>query len=156
MKNINTYELLQTVLLEIERDIKGKMDAKSLAKVVHLSASHLQRLFRLAFERPLANYVRSRKLAASVEALLKTGHRVIDIAEEYGFDYEQSYIRAFKREYGITPGEVRSGLHIIKVTPPLSLDAKSNIGGHLLFGPEIVMVPQFSLVGREHHFSEDC
>lgn len=79
-----------------------------------------------------------------------TDLRIIDIANEYGFDYEQTFIRAFKREYGITPGEVRNSGHIIKVTPPLYLINKNKIGDGLLFGPEIVMVPTFHVVGRRY------
>ena len=147
---LNTYELLEHILFDIEKDIKGKTNAESLAKEASMSSTHLQRLFRLVFDRPLANYIRSRKLAASLEALLKTDFKVIDIAGEYGFDYEQSYIRAFKREFGATPGEVRSVGHIIEVTPPLRLADKDKFDEDLFFGPSIVMVPEFSMVGRPH------
>ena len=147
---LNTYELLEHVLSEIEKNIKDKINAKSLAKTTAISPAHLQRLFRLVFERPLANYIRSRKLAASLEALLKTDLKVIDIAGEYGFEYEQSYIRAFKREFGTTPGEARLAGHILKVTPPLLLAGKNKVGDNLIFGPDIVMVPGFSVVGRPH------
>jgi AraC family transcriptional regulator len=42
---------------------------------------------------------------------------IVDIAIEYGFDYEQSYIRSFKREFGITPGSLRKNGQIVKTTP---------------------------------------
>ncbi|MCL2377149.1 MAG: helix-turn-helix domain-containing protein [Defluviitaleaceae bacterium] len=142
--------MLEHALFEIEKDIKGKLNAESLAKAVSMSSAHLQRLFRLAFERSLANYIRSRKLAASLEVLLKTDFKVIDIAGEYGFEYEQSYIRAFKREFGVTPGEARSAGDIIEVTPPLRLIDKNKFDEDLFFGPSIVMVPEFYMVGRPH------
>ena len=147
---LNTYALLELTLLEIEKNIKNKVNADSLARAVPVSSAHLQRLFRLAFEVPLASYIRARKLAASLEALLKTDLRVIDIAAEYGFGYEQSYIRAFKREFGATPGEARAAGHIIPVMPPLQLAEKNKIGDGLLFGPDFVMVPTFHVVGRRH------
>lgn len=44
---------------------------------------------------------------------MQTEKRVLDIAIECGYEHEQTYIRAFKREYGITPGECRqSGKNI--------------------------------------------
>jgi len=152
----DSYASLELTLFEIEKNIKNKVNANSLAEVSAMSSAHLQRLFRLAFERPLASYIRSRKLAASLEVLLKTNFRVIDIAEEYGFGYEQSYIRAFKREYGITPGEARTSGRIIKVMPPLQLMEKNKMGnGGLFFGPDIVMVPEFHVVGRLHKMPYD-
>ena len=147
---MDTYNYLQHILLEIEASIKTKLTAASLAKTVALSPVHLQRLFRLAFEQPLAGYIRSRKLAASLASLLKSDLRIIDIAKEYGFEYEQSYIRAFKREYGLTPHEVRAQGHIAKIVPPLHLMAHNKVGDGLFFGPEFVMVPTFHVVGRLH------
>ena len=67
-----------------------------------------------------------------------------------GFDYEQSYIRAFKREFGITPGDFRKSGKILKVTPPLHLFDENKLGDGLIFGPEIVMVPQFHIIGKLH------
>ena len=147
---LNIHGLLAQVLFDIEQNLNQKVNAQSLAKGVAISPAHLQRLFRLAFDRPLAGYIRARKLAASLAALYKTNHRVVDIALEYGFEYEQSYIRAFKREYGLTPGEARFGGRFVDITPPLQLLNNNKMGDDLFFGPEIVMVPEFYVVGRRH------
>jgi AraC-like DNA-binding protein/ABC-type glycerol-3-phosphate transport system substrate-binding protein len=86
-----------------------------------ISSRHLQRLFKLAFNQSLGSYIRSRKLAASVDDLLNTRLNILNIALDYGFEYEQSYIRSFRREYGITPGDVRKTGKLLKITPPLNL-----------------------------------
>jgi len=143
-------KILENVLNEIENSPDSKLTAQNLAKTANMSAVHLQRLFRLVFGRSLASYIRSRRLAASLECLLRTDYRIIDIAEEYGFNYEQSFIRAFKREFGLTPGQLRLGGHFTKVMPPLQLSALNKTDGGLFFGPEFVMVPQFHLVGKRH------
>jgi len=67
----------------------------------------LQRLFRSAYNQPIGLYIRSFKLTASINDLLNTDSNILDIALGYGFNYEQSYIRAFKRKFGITPGKLR-------------------------------------------------
>jgi len=51
-------------------------------------------------------------LATSLDDLLKTDSKLFVIAFIYGFGYEQTYIRAFKREYGITPGYLRKSCYI--------------------------------------------
>jgi len=104
---LRTYDLLDSVLIDIEEGIRKGINADIVAKKHRLSEGHLRRLFKFTFDQPIANYIRLRKLKTSLNALLNTDSNLIDIALEYGFLYEQSYIRAFKREFGITPGELR-------------------------------------------------
>lgn len=147
---MKTYELLTNVLDKIENRLNDELDIDELATSSFLSSVHLQRIFKFAFGLPIASYVRSRRLSASVESLLKTDLNVLDIANEYGFGYEQTYIRAFKREFGLTPGELRKTGQIIKVTPPLQLFDSNRLGDGIFFGPQIVMVPRFFVIGRRH------
>lgn len=144
------YELLRHVLNRIEDEIVEELDIEELAASYSLSSVHLQRLFKFAFGLPLASYIRSRRLSASIESLFKTDFNVLDIANEYGFEYEQTYIRAFKREFGLTPGELRKTGRIVKVMPPLQLFDSNRLADGVFFGPQIVMVPRFCVVGRRH------
>jgi len=101
------YDLLNNVLIDIEKGIRTDINSDVIAKKHTLSESHLQRLFRLAYNQPIGFYIRSFKLTASINDLLHTNSNILDIALGYGFNYEQSYIRAFKRKFGITPGKLR-------------------------------------------------
>ena len=146
------YNLLGDLLTDIEKNIREDTNLNKLAGKFLLSERHLRRLFSFAFKQSLAGYIRSRKLAASLEDLLKKKSNVLDIALDYGFEYEQSYIRAFKNEFHMTPGELRKKGEIVKVIPPLQLfDGKYNSDG-VVFGPEFVMVPRFSVIGKHHRF----
>jgi len=145
---LKPYELLNNVLLEVEKRIKEDLNAETLAEDFALSSVHLQRLFKFAFKQPLGAYIRARKLTASLEELLNSDANVIDIAIDYGFDYEQSYIRAFKREFGLPPGELRKTKQIVKVTAPFHLVDANKLGDSIIFGPDIVMVPQFHVIGK--------
>lgn len=109
-----TDNLLKNILTNIEEGIRDGINVDAIAKQHTLSERHLQRLFKLAFNQSLGFYIRSRKLAASIEDLLNTNLNVLDIALDYGFEHEQSYIRAFKREFGITPGNFRKTRQTIK------------------------------------------
>lgn len=145
---LQPYDLLEQLLSTIEDSVTESLAISDLSKAFSISAVHLQRLFKFAYGVPLAGYIRSRKLAASVEKLLKTDYHIIDIANEYGFSYEQAYIRAFKREYHITPGELRRSGAVIKVLPPLQIFPENILPNGALFGPDFVMVPGFQLIGR--------
>jgi AraC family transcriptional regulator len=108
---IRAHDLLKNVLIDIEEGIRNGINTDIIAKKHTLSESHLQKLFRLAFNQSLGFYIRLCKLAASIDDLINTDLSIIDIALAYNFEYEQSYIRAFKREFGITPGKLRKTLH---------------------------------------------
>jgi len=147
---MNPYDLLENVLGTIESGLKEGISVDLAADECKLSTRHLQRLFKLAFNQPLGSYIRSRKLAASIDDLLNTDLNVLDIALDYDFEYEQSYIRSFRREYGITPGDLRKTGKILKITPPLQLFNSQKYPNGVMFGPEIVVVPQFHVTGKRH------
>jgi AraC family transcriptional regulator len=144
---IQPYKILFELLSRIEENVSGTRETEYLNDLP-ISTIHLRRLFKFAFGVPLQSYIRSRKLAVSLEDLMKTEKRVLDIAIECGYEHEQTYIRAFKREYGLTPGECRDSRKNIHVTPPLHLFPKNNVCGNLVYGPEMVMIPSFHLIGR--------
>jgi len=104
---LKPYDFLENVLVDIEEGIRNDITPAILAKKYSLSERHLRRLFGFVYKQPLSSYIRSRKLTASLDDLLKTNSKILAIALDFGFGYEQSYIRAFKNEFGITPGEFR-------------------------------------------------
>ncbi|MGZ9585919.1 hypothetical protein [Paenibacillus marinisediminis] len=73
---------------------------------------------------------------------------MLDIAIECGYEHEQTYIRVFKREYGLPPGECRYSGRNIHLTPPLHLLPENNVYGNLVYGPEMVLIQSFHLIGN--------
>jgi len=153
------YKLLEHILLDIEEGIKAPLDSCLTAGVLSekygLSEVHLRRIFNFAFNKTISGYIRSRTLAKSLDDLLYTGKNIIDIALEYGFGYEQSYSRSFRREFGITPNVFRKSGQIVKIQPPLHLFDENKLNGNTLFGPEFVIVPQFYLIGKPYQIPLD-
>jgi AraC family transcriptional regulator len=145
---LKPYELLENLLLDIEQNLKDGINAESFSHKYAYSERHLRRLFNFAFKQSIADYIRSRRLATSLADLLRPDTNILDIALDYGFGYEQTYIRAFKQEFGLTPGDFRRAEHIVKIKPPLHLLDENKLGDSLLFGPDIVMVPEFHVIGK--------
>jgi len=144
---LRPYDLLENVLIDIENGLKDGIDSGIIAEKYDLSEGHLRRLFRFAFKQSISGYIRSRRLSESLDVLLKTDVNILDIALSYGFSYEQTYIRAFKDEFGTLPGELRKTRQIVKITPPLHLFDENKLKGGIVFGPEIVMTPGFHIAG---------
>jgi len=117
---MKTHKLLEYILSDIEEGIRKKVTACVLSKRHGLSEAHLRRLFSYTFNKTISGYIRSRILTESLNDLLHTDKNIIDIALEYGFGYEQSYSRSFRREFGISPNFFRKSGQVVKIQPPLS------------------------------------
>jgi len=118
---IRKYDLLKNVLIDIEEGIRKGVNTDTIANKMEISSVHLQRLFKYTFNQTIGAYIRSRKLAASIESLFNTKNKLIDIAIDHGYKYEQSYIQSFKRKFGVTPGNVRKTNQVLNTTPTLNL-----------------------------------
>lgn len=153
---LKPYDLLEDMLIEIENSINENINIGSLAEKFSLSERHLRRIFSFAFKKTLGDYIRSRKLSASLDDLRKDDNNILNIALDYGFEYEQNYIRSFRREFGITPSDFRKTGKMITEKQPFRLFFENKLtNGNLIFSPEIVMVQQFHVIGKNSCTSFD-
>jgi len=121
------YALYEGILKDIEKGLKNTGQIEALAKKYSISRTHLQRVFKHEFGQNIGTYIRSRKLAASIEDLKNTDLNILDIALEYGFDHEQSYIRSFKNELGTTPGSFRKSNKNVTLNPSRLLNNNKRV-----------------------------
>lgn len=96
-------ELIKNAVDCIELKINEPITLDGLSKELNLSKYHLLRLFKALTGKTLMEYVRGRKLTESLIELLNTRLKIIDIAMEYAFEYEQTYTRAFKGLFEFRP-----------------------------------------------------
>lgn len=115
---MKTKEILNDVICYIEDNICSKLTVEDIAAKAYISPPHLQRLFHNTFDMTIAEYVRYRKLQKALMLLYDTDRKVCDIAYDVGFEHESSFIRSFKREFGVTPHEARKQSCRIEITPP--------------------------------------
>ncbi|MDE4811799.1 helix-turn-helix domain-containing protein [Klebsiella pneumoniae] len=71
------------------------------------SRTHINRLFKEMTNMSLGTYIRMRRLSASAVALRITNESVKTISFSFGFDSTISFIIAFKKQFGVTPGMFR-------------------------------------------------
>ena len=153
---LRPYNLLEEMLIEIEYNLKENINIDLLSKKFSLSERHLRRIFNFAFKQTLGDYIRSRKLSASLNDLEKDDTNILNIALDYGFDYEQNYIRSFKQEFGITPSDFRRTGNITKEKQPFHLFGENELSnGNIIFSPEIVMVQKFHVIGKNSRSTFD-
>lgn len=137
----------------IEDNVKNKITIDDIAEHLGISKYYLHRMMTRAIGRPLMEYVRSRKLAESLEMLIYSEYKIIDVCNEYGFSYEQTYIKAFKREYGITPNMYRKGHIPINITQKFDAMNLAKIKDGVIVEPFFITKQSMKLVGIRYKFT---
>ncbi len=83
---------------------------QSLAKAAGLSRAAFSERFTRAFGEPPLKTINRLRLQQASEMLLYTSASLSDIAAQIGFGSAAAFLRAFKRQFGKTPGEWRQSL----------------------------------------------
>ena len=104
---MNAWESIQKTLNYIEEHIDEDIQIEELAEIAALSIFYYQRLFARLVKKPVREYIKVRRLARACDMLLDKQNRIIDVAMRYGFSNHETFTRAFKDTYGITPAQYR-------------------------------------------------
>jgi AraC-like DNA-binding protein len=129
---------LATIKRYLETQLEAELDPAAVMQRFGLSRASLYRLF--APEGGLASYVRSRRLHRAARLLISPAHRhlrIVDIALESHFASETSFLRAFRREHGISPAELRASINAHGISRPpatVPLDWLRQVGGAFPLG----------------------
>ena len=105
---MHAWEEIQKTVDYIEDHLSEEIEAETLAKTAALSQFYYQRLFSRLVKKPVQEYIKLRRLAKGSEALLQPGRRILDIALDCGFSSHETFTRAFKGAFGLTPEEYRA------------------------------------------------
>lgn len=104
---MHAWEAIQKTLNHIEEQIGEEIKIEELAEMAALSLFYYQRLFTRLVKKPVREYIKLRRLARSCGALRNKQNRILDVAVDYGFSSHETFTRAFKDTYGITPAQYR-------------------------------------------------
>lgn len=97
----------------IEKHLCDDIKLDDIAKRSYFSEFHFHRLFRSEVGTSVMNYIRARRLSRAAEQLAGTEEDITGIALKYQFSSEESFSRAFKREYGICPRDYRNAARTV-------------------------------------------
>ncbi|MBB4123830.1 helix-turn-helix domain-containing protein [Martelella radicis] len=116
--------LRQSVLQEVRRHIDTNLESDSLTVEDIASRFGISRTGLYRHFEPyggVAAFVRQRRLAAAYQKLTDPRSEPLNnnvIAASVGFQSESAFIRAFRRRYGMTPGDARRQRHAIALPDP--------------------------------------
>jgi AraC family transcriptional regulator len=97
---------LSRVLEYIHANLGDALDIRGMAATAHLSRFHFARAFKTSTGQTPYQYVNAKRLARAKE-LLAQNLPLVDVARALNFSSQANFTRAFRREFGITPGRYR-------------------------------------------------
>jgi AraC family transcriptional regulator len=101
-----------------------RVDGLELAKRMHLSRSHLDRILSAAAGEPPARLRRRILLERAAYRLATTDHGVLEVAIEAGYSSNEAFTRAFERAFGAVPSVWR------RSPGPVRLDTPNGVHFH--------------------------
>ncbi|MFJ3390810.1 helix-turn-helix transcriptional regulator [Lysinibacillus sp. NPDC086135] len=106
--------LIQKTINWIESHLHEQISANDIDAVSRFSRYHFHRVFQTSVGKSVTEYIRMRRLANAASILLHTNERIIDIAIYYQFESQESFTRAFKKLYGLPPGQYRKVMRAMR------------------------------------------
>lgn len=96
------------VLAYIDANLEGDLSVDALSRIANFSRFHFHRQFAAYVGVPVARYVQLMRLRRAARGLAsREPCSVLDAALDAGFDSPESFSRAFRRAFGMTPSSFR-------------------------------------------------
>ena len=103
-------ERLLKVIDYVKENVGKVIEIETLANMVCLTKSHLERLFREKLGTSPLQYILRTKIQCAQRLLMTTNYSIQVIAHEVGFDDPSYFIRVFRQKIGFTPQDYRMNL----------------------------------------------
>lgn len=112
---------LNAALEYLENTLDREPDLEFAASLANCSLFHFLRMFEVVTGMTAGDYSRRRRLSRAAIDLATGREKVIDVALRYGYETPESFARAFRRLFGMTPTEARAPATTLQTWPPLRL-----------------------------------
>ncbi len=93
--------------IQIETNKNSEITIEDVAEHAGFSTDYFNRIFLAHTGFNVMEYVRFRRMKKAAHLLRATDSDILDIALDCGYEAHESFTRAFKKQYGVTPVEYR-------------------------------------------------
>ena len=98
---------VQRVIKLLGRNVDHDVTLKEASRIASLSPKYLSRLFLKKTGKSFLEYKMRLKLMEAMRLLTETGLDVKSIAYKIGYENPESFMKAFKKDKGLTPSQFR-------------------------------------------------
>ena len=148
---MNLYvRIINNVIEYIEQNISEPIKLQNLSDEFFISEFHFSRLFKVIVGISLKQYILGRKMTVAAEKLISTNNTVFSIAHQLGFEYPETFSRAFKKQFNISPTHYRNKKNILNTVPKAQIVERDimNLGGILTLKEDYIYFDSFNLYGK--------
>jgi AraC family transcriptional regulator len=92
----------------VEAHLGDDVQVETIADALGVSRFHVSRAFLAEIGEPLSSYVRARRLSEAAKRLAGGAADILAVALGVGYGSHEAFTRAFSRQFGVTPEQVRS------------------------------------------------
>ncbi|WP_367143319.1 MDR efflux pump AcrAB transcriptional activator RobA [Pantoea stewartii] len=141
--------IIRDLLAWLESHLDQPLSLDNVSIKAGYSKWHLQRMFKDVTGHAIGAYIRARRLSKAAVALRLTSRPILDIALQYRFDSQQTFTRAFKKQFNQTPAWYRrsSDWNSFGIRPPIRL------GNDTLPEHQFVTLPETVLFGQTQSYT---
>lgn len=107
------------VMEYIENNLTQDIDFINITKMMNCSEWEFRRLFSFVSNMSISEYIRNRRLTKAIE-YIQNGNRIIDVSNQFGYESQASFSRAFKNLHGISPSSARMNHVLLNPCPSLT------------------------------------
>lgn len=144
-------ESLQKAIDYIEEHLLENIAIENIAKQANVSPFHFQRTFSILTDISIGEYIRRRRLSLAAQELAHTSSKIIEIALKYGYDTPEAFTKAFRRQHGIAPSQVRNYNGMLNSYNRLMIQV--SLKGAEPMKYKVVEKESFQVVGVKREFS---
>ncbi|MDP8220144.1 MAG: AraC family transcriptional regulator [Candidatus Stygibacter frigidus] len=141
--------ILQSSVNYMEQRLLQEIELEDIAERVGLSLFHFMRVFAGFTGYTLKGYIRQRRLSEAARELLEGDAYIYDLAEKYGFTSVEAFIRAFKKQFKLTPQEYRKQNQLIYYIPKMRVQICLPDQGGYMVKYQIKEMPPLTVIGRK-------
>jgi len=143
------FEKIKEALEYIDNHLNEPMSLESLAGRFHFSPYYFHRMFSVIVGKGMAAHIRDRRFARACVRLSGTGEPVLNIALDCGYNSAQSFSRAFKAAYGISPNDYRKRGFIpnIVTVDEMIMKFTNRLRGGIFLNPKIIKRGALTIAG---------
>ncbi|CAK8743933.1 Right origin-binding protein [Sodalis praecaptivus] len=135
--------IIRDLLSWLDSHLDQPLSLDNVAAKAGYSKWHLQRMFKEVTGHAIGAYIRARRLSKAAVALRLTSRPILDIALQYRFDSQQTFTRAFKKQFAQTPALYRrkEEWDSTGIRPPIRLNQSA------MPQAEFIRLPAMELIG---------
>jgi len=137
---MNNFSEIKKALEYIDAHLDEPITLKSISDRFHFSLYYFHRMFSVIVGKPIAAYIRDRRLQYACIQLSSTDKSILNIGLDCGYGSAQSFSRTFRQLYGLSPSAYRKAgfkPYIISVDEMI-MKFTNRLRGGIFLNPDIM------------------